>query len=288
MVPSMPQANPLAAFMRQPKIYISLPSDGEFYPPGSLIPTETGQFPVYSMTAKDELLLNVPDALMNGQAIVDVIQHCMPNIKNAWHVPNIDLDMILLAMRLATYGELMVTPVKVNDDVEFDYQVDLRIVMDALTSQISWDPIVPVNDEMTVYVRPLNYRQMTKTALQTFETQKIIQAVNDEKMSEDDRLQVFKDSFKKLSDVTVGMVADSIYRIDTAMGSTDNPAFIREFIDNADKDVFNVIQKHIERYKEKNTIKPIIVDVTEDMRARGVTGDTIEIPLTFDPSTFFA
>jgi len=284
----MPQANPLAAFMRQPKIYISLPSDGEFYPPGSLIPTETGQYPVYSMTAKDELLLNVPDALMNGQAIVDVIQNCMPDIKNAWHVPNIDLDMILLAMRLATYGELMVTPVKVNDDVEFDYQVDLRIVMDALTSQISWDPIVPVNDEMTVYVKPLNYRQMTKTALQTFETQKIIQAVNDEKMSEDDRLQVFKDSFKKLSDVTVGMVADSIYRIDTAMGSTDNPEFIREFIENADKDVFNVIQKHIERYKEQNTIKPIVVDVTEDMRARGVTGDTIEIPLTFDPSTFFA
>jgi hypothetical protein len=288
MVPSMPQPNPLAAFMRQPKVYISLPSDGEFYPPGSLIPTETGQFPVYSMTAKDELLLNVPDALMNGQAIVDVIQNCMPNIKNAWHVPNIDLDMILLAIRLATYGELMVTPVKVNDDVEFDYQVDLRIVMDALTGQISWDPIVPVNDEMTVYVRPLNYRQMTKTALQTFETQKIIQAVNDEKMSEDDRLQVFKDSFKKLSDVTVGMVADSIYRIDTAMGSTDNPEFIREFIENADKDVFNVIQKHIERYKEQNTIKPIVVDVTEDMRARGVTGDTIEIPLTFDPSTFFA
>ena len=288
MVQNLPQANPLAAFMRQPKIYISLPSGGEFYPPGSLIPTETGQLPVYSMTAKDELLLNVPDALMNGQAIVDVIQNCMPNIKNAWHVPNIDLDMILLAMRLATYGELMVTPVKVNDDVEFDYQVDLRIVMDALTSQISWDPIVPINDEMTVYVKPLNYRQMTKTALQTFETQKIIQAVNDEKMSEDDRLQVFKDSFKKLSDVTVGMVADSIYRIDTAMGSTDNPAFIREFIENADKDIFNVIQKHIERYKEQNTIKPIIVDVTEDMRARGVTGDTIEIPLTFDPSTFFA
>jgi hypothetical protein len=284
----MPQPNPLAAFMRQPKIYISLPSGGEFYPPGSLIPTETGQFPVYSMTAKDELLLNVPDALMNGQAIVDVIQNCMPNIKNAWQVPNIDLDMILLAMRLATYGELMVTPVKVNDDVEFDYQVDLRIVMDALDSQISWDPIVPINDEMTVYVRPLNYRQMTKTALQTFETQKIIQAVNNEKLSEDDKLTVFRDSFKKLSDVTVGMIADSIYRIDTAMGSTDNPAFIREFIENADKDIFNMIQKHIEQYKEQNTIKPIVVDVTEDMRARGVTGDTIKIPLTFDPSTFFA
>jgi len=288
MVPNMPQPNPLAAFMRQPKIYISLPSGGEFYPPGSLIPTETGQFPVYSMTAKDELLLNVPDALMNGQAIVDVIQNCMPNIKNAWQVPNIDLDMILLAMRLATYGELMVTPVKVNDDVEFDYQVDLRIVMDALDSQISWDPIVPINDEMTVYVRPLNYRQMTKTALQTFETQKIIQAVNNEKLSEDDKLTVFRDSFKKLSDVTVGMIADSIYRIDTAMGSTDNPAFIREFIENADKDIFNMIQKHIEQYKEQNTIKPIVVDVTEDMRARGVTGDTIKIPLTFDPSTFFA
>ena len=107
--------NPLSMFMRQPKIYIRLPSGGEFWPEGSLEATETGEYPVYSMTAKDELILKVPDALMNGQAIVDVIQNCIPNVKNAWHAPNIDLDVLLIAIRIATYGEMMTTPITFNN-----------------------------------------------------------------------------------------------------------------------------------------------------------------------------
>jgi hypothetical protein len=91
--------NPLAGFMRQPKIYIKLPSGGEFWPAGSLDRTENGEYPVYSMTAKDELMLKVPDALMNGQAVVSVIEHCVPNIKNAWHTPNLDLDVVAAAQK---------------------------------------------------------------------------------------------------------------------------------------------------------------------------------------------
>ena len=97
--------------MRQPKIYIKLPSNGEFWPQGSIQPTETGEYPVYSMTAQDELRLKIPDALMNGQAMVDVIENCIPNIKNAWVMHNIDMDIILIAIRIATYGEKMKLPI---------------------------------------------------------------------------------------------------------------------------------------------------------------------------------
>jgi len=287
MVSNPQKPNPLAAFMRQPKIYISLPSQGNFYPDGSLEMSETGQFAVYSMTAKDEMLLNVPDALMNGQAVVEVIQNCVPAIKNAWHVPSIDMDLILLSIRLATYGELMKTPVKVSDEVEFDYQVDLRIVMDSLLQNISWDPVVPINDELTVFVKPLNYRQMTKTALQTFETQKIIQAVNDDNLNEDQKQEIFKNSFIRLTDVTMGTVINSIFKIDTVHGSVDDRDFIKEFIENADKEIFNKIQQHLEILKDQNQIRPIVVDVTDEMRELGVSGEKIEVPLTFDPSTFF-
>jgi hypothetical protein len=33
---SQQKKNPLTSFYRQPKIYVKLPSKGEFYPPGSL------------------------------------------------------------------------------------------------------------------------------------------------------------------------------------------------------------------------------------------------------------
>ena len=279
--------NPLSMFMRQPKIYIRLPSNGEFWPEGSLEMSETGEFPVYSMTAKDELMLKIPDALMNGQAIVDVIQHCVPNIKNAWHTPTIDLDILLIAIRLATYGEMMTTPIKFKDDLELEYQMDLRVVMDRLMTQIVWDPVVPVNENLTVFIKPLNYKQLSSAALQTFETQKIMQVVNDDSTSEDTKVKLFKESFKKLSDSTMATIADSIAKIESIGGSTDDPAHIREFVDNADKEIFKKIQSRIEELRDINTIKPMSVQVTDEMRAQGIEGDVINVPITFDPSTFF-
>jgi len=280
-------ANPLSMFLRQPKIYIRLPSNGEFWPAGSLEASETGEYPVYSMTAKDELMLKVPDALMNGQAVVDVIQHCMPNIKNAWNTPNIDIDMVLIAIRLATYGEMMTTPVKFGNDLELEYQIDLRVLMDSLMNQITWDPVVPINDELTVFVKPLTYKQISAAAIKTFETQKIMQVVNDDKISEDDKIKLFKESFKNLSDATLGSISDSISRIDSSNGSTDNSEHIAEFVENIDKDIFNKIQNHLEQLRDANAIRPMNVAVTDEMREKGVTGDTIDVPITFDPSTFF-
>jgi hypothetical protein len=285
--PTTIQANPLTSFMRQPKIYIRLPSEGEYWPSGSLAPSETGDYPVYSMTAKDELMLKVPDAVMSGQAVVDVIQHCIPHIKNAWNVPSIDLDIILIAIRIATYGEQMTTPIMINGEDELEYSMDLRIIMDALMSSITWDPVVPINEQLTVFVRPMNYKQLSESAVQTFETQKMLQIANNTTMSEDEKVKAFKESFNKLTNVTIGIVEKSIFRIDSSDGSTDNPKHIKEFVENVDKEVFNKIQNHLDTLKDANSIKPVQVTVNEDMRARGITEDVIEVPLVFDPATFF-
>lgn len=281
------QHNPLISFMRQPKIYIRLPSNGEYWADGSLALSETGEYPVYSMTAKDELMLKVPDAVMNGQAIVEVLQHCLPNIKNAWMVPSIDLDVILIAIRLATYGEKMTTPINFGDDEELEYTVDLRTIMDDLQSQITWNPVVPINENLTVFVRPMNYKQISENALKTFETQKIMQIANNDAMDEETKLSAFKESFKKLTEVTIGMVQAGIYRVDSSEGTTDNPVFIKEFVDNVDKDIFNAVQTHIEKLKENNAIRPLRIAVSDEMRLKGFQGEYVEVPLVFDPATFF-
>ena len=95
--------NPLANYMRQPKIYIRLPSQGKYWPDNSIIIPETGEFPVYSMTAKDELSFKTPDALMNGQAMVDVIHSCMPTIKNAFNCSSkaCSFNLFAIASRLS-------------------------------------------------------------------------------------------------------------------------------------------------------------------------------------------
>jgi hypothetical protein len=287
MVSSVPASNnPLSSFMRQPKVYIRLPSNGNYWPDGSISVVETGEYPVYSMTAKDELMLKIPDALMNGQAVVDVIQNCMPNILNAWDTPVIDLDIILIAIRLATYGSTMDTPIKIGS-LDLEYSVDLNVIMDTLINQITWNPVVPINADITIFVKPLTYKDLTSVNVQSFETQKIMSLVNDDNVSEEDKIKLFQDSFKKLSNYTIDTIVKSIQKIDTNQGSTDDPGFIADFINNSDKEIFNAVQKHIEQLSDINKIKPLQVSVTDEMREAGVTGDVLEVPLTFDPSTFF-
>ena len=280
--------NPLSGFMRQPKIYIKLPSGGEFWPAGSLNKTENGEYPVYSMTAKDELMLKVPDALMNGQAVTSVIEHCVPNIKNAWHVPNIDLDVILIAIRIATYGEIMTVPVVVGEDTDLEYSLNLNLLMDTLMGQIKWETAIPVSPDLTVHIRPINYKQMTESALKTFETQRIFDAVNSQNLSDAEKSKVFNESFDKLNQITIGIVNNSVFAIESSAGTTDNPAHIQEFMENTDKEIFDTVKKQIETQRENNSIKPLKIQTTDQMREAGVAEDEIEIPLVFDASYFFA
>ena len=104
---AMPKKNPLSGFFRQPKIYVRLPSKGKFYPDGSLDASADGQYPVYAMTAKDELMFKTPDALLSGQSTVELIKSCIPAILDPWSMPSIDLDFALIAIRIATYGDKM-------------------------------------------------------------------------------------------------------------------------------------------------------------------------------------
>jgi len=97
----------LSRYIRQPQIYITLPSGGKYWPAGSLEMPINGEIPVLSMSSYDELVLKTPDALMNGQSVVDIIQSCIRNIKDAWAMPVVDLDYCLIAIRIASYGESM-------------------------------------------------------------------------------------------------------------------------------------------------------------------------------------
>jgi hypothetical protein len=285
--PFQPRINPLANYMRQPKIYITLPSQGEFWPKGSIDFPENGELPVFSMTARDELLFKTPDALMNGQAVVDVIQSCIPAIKDAWATPNIDLDTILIAIRLATYGEKMPFTHKVpviNEEVE--YEIDLRMLLDQQHNN-QWIEQVAISPEFIIYVKPLTYRHMTQTNIKSFETTRILNMVNDENISDEKKLEMFNTSFTSLTKVTVDLMSSSIYKIVTDTGEVTDARYISEFINNADKEIFDVVQKHLSALKENNELKPLKFETTEEHRAAGAP-ETYEIPINFNDSDFFA
>ncbi len=279
--------NPLSRHFRQPKLYIRLPSNGNFYPPGTLELTHNMEFPVYAMTAKDELRFKTPDALLNGQSTVDVIQSCMPNIKNAWAVPSIDIDAILIAIRLATYGEKM----EINTTVpvikeERKYDLDLRTLLDGLAST-EYDNLV-VSGDFKIEIAPLSYKHFTDSALKTFEERRIIKVLDDDSLTELERLQRFNESFTRLTDLNISIVTKSVVSVQYGdeMPVT-NPEFIREFFDNADKDVYKALIEHVDVQRKKFVIKPLLAHTTAEEQERGAPA-TFEVPILFDQSNFFA
>jgi hypothetical protein len=279
------EQNPLRKYFRQPKVYITLPSRGEFYQEGVLEMTENKEFPVFAMTAKDELIIKTPDALLNGQATVDVIQSCIPNIKHAWQMPSVDLDACLVAIRIATYGESLDITTKVpvlGEDRQFT--VDLRQVLNKLVTP-TFDYKLKIGD-ISVELRPLTYKEFTETNLKTFEEQRIFQLVNDDELDDAERLNRFGQSFKKLTDLTVGMLTKSIAKLTIGDEEVTNPTFINEFIDNVDKEFFKSITDHLEKQRKKFAIEPIKVESNEEDVAAGVP-KTWEVPITFDQSNFF-
>jgi len=279
--------NPLSKYFRQPKIYLKLPSRGNYYPQGALQMTESGELPVYAMTAKDELLFKTPDALMNGEATVEVIKSCIPAIKNPWAMPSIDADAVLIAIRLATYGEKLEITTKVpGTGTSKDFEIDLRLLLDKLIN-FEYQPFVVVNEEITIELRPTTYKEFTENSLKTFEEQRIFRIVNDDTIPDDKKLQAFANSFKKLTDLTINLVVNSVAAIDTPEGKVTNRIHINEFFANADKETFDKILKHLELMKEQTTIKPMKIQATEEEIAEGAPAE-YEIPITFDQSNFFA
>jgi hypothetical protein len=286
-LPQQPKTNPLAGLMRKPKLAVRLPSNGKFWPKGSLKTSETGEYAVYSMTAKDEILLKNPGTQTGGQAVVSVIQSCIPDIVNAWETPGLDLDTILIAIRVATYGPTLKTPVEVNGLITY-VDIDLLAVLDNILTTGIWDEQLILDNGMVIFLKPLPYKQISKAGIEATETQKIMNVVNDEKLSEDKKLELFKESFVKLTDITIGVVAESIFKIITDDGTTvEDPKFISEFIQQCDRDVFNQIRVRMNELGEKVSIKPVIVSATEEMIANGSSAE-IEVPITFNSDTFFA
>ena len=164
-------ANPLAKHFRQPTIYIKLPSGGAWNAEETLKNTENGELPVYPMTALDEIAYRTADALFNGSAVADVIKSCMPNILDPWQISSADLDTILVAIRIASYGhEMDFTSKCPKCEESNDFSIDLREIMDKIKMPDFSEPVI-IGD-ITVYFKPLTYKDQTIITLHSSKIKK--------------------------------------------------------------------------------------------------------------------
>ncbi len=279
-------SNPLNKYFRQPAIYITLPA-GNDYSPQVIEPTATGELPVMPMTAKDEIKFKTPDALMNGQGVVEVIQSCIPNIKDAWQIKSYDVDTILVAIRIATYGETM--DINFNVPVineQSSHTLNLPAILDQIKTQ-KINHIIKLKDGLTIETRPLTYKDLTSTSLQTFQQQKIYSTVQASEMSDEEKVKRFDQSFKALTELNSSVLLKNISRITTPEGvEVTDPDQIKEFVENVNTTMITELQDELTKIRLQGAVQPLQMKATEDQIKKGVPTSYL-VPITFDTANFF-
>jgi hypothetical protein len=272
--------NPLRQFFRQPAIYLKLPSAGRFWPAASLDLPTNGEVPVYPMTAIDEITYRTPDALFNGQAVISVIESCVPAIKNAWHMPNIDLSPVLIAIRIASYGhEMNLNTTCPACSHEEEYSVDMRTMLDQLRSP-NFAEALNYGD-LEIIFKPVTYEQQNQSSIAQFEQQKILSVLPTSELTEEEKMTRLSQSMKIITDLTINIVGQSITAIKTPNTAVTDSAQIEEFLRNCESKIYNQIRDHVISLRQQSEIPPLTIKCTE-------CNNKYSQPVDLDIANFFA
>lgn len=270
-------------YNRRPPTYVSLPSGGKHYAiPPKL--TVDGELAVYPLTAKQELLLKSPDSLLNGESMFQVLKHVAPDIQDPYQVPLCDLEAILIAMRLVSYGptldvDLSCPKCKQNNVRTVNLQQFI-----AKVQPLADKYTVKLPNDLVVYLRPRNIKQNIQESLVTLEQERMVLSVSDETKSVEERAELYNKSMAYLTEKSVQNLAGYIYKVETPDGkSFDDHATIYEWVDQISIDEFKLIDAQVKKIDQAGIDTKIKV-VCENEECKNEFEDRLQ----FDPSRFFA
>lgn len=273
--------NPLSKYFRQPSIYIRLPSEGRYWHSDDLDMPVTGELPVYPLTTRDEVILKTPDALMNGSGVVDVIHSCCPHIKNAWGMPSVDVDTVLIAIRIASYGHSMDFSANCpHCAAENSYDKDLRDCLAAIRMPDYSEPLYL--NELEIMIKPQAFFTSNKMNQINFEEQKMLKAIENIDLDAEVRNKEIHSSMTRLIDIGIDNLTASTEFIASVIDGNEvrDPKFIREFYTNADSATVKAIQEKISELSTQAGIPPFPVACAECSKP-------FEVPVEFNYTNFF-
>ena len=249
------QNNPLKQYFRRPSIYLKLPSGGKLYPPGVVNIPESGELPVFPMTAIDEISAKTPDALYNGTAMADIIRSCIPDIKDPWAINSIDLDAVLIAIRSAAGGNDMSISSECPSCKEIaDYAVNLVGILSQLKAA-DYEKELTIND-LSIKFRPLSYKEMNEAGTTQLEAQRIFLMLEKEE-NEALRASKTQEALKFITDVTMRILSQTITHIRTPSAFVEEREYILDFLKNCDRDTYISIRDYNSQLKAQTEIKPL-------------------------------
>ena len=274
----------LKDFYRTPKIYIQLPSSGEFYDSDVIDWPETNELPVYAMTPKDDMIIRNPDALLNGDAVVQLVKSCVPLIKKPEEIIAPDMELILVAIRAASEKDRSVTVDQNCPECEHEnsFSLDLSVAVQDFES-IAELKESTLSNGLIIGVKPANYLYSIKTAKAMIEQANLLSNLSQGQFENDEnKLKKVGEAVNKLAQFNYGVLVNSVKYVkipdsDTVVDDYDE---IVEFIDNVEAKIGKEIDAAVSSVNNGG-INKIHKTACENCEHE------FEIPVDFDPVTFF-
>jgi len=247
--------NPLSQYFRSPALHVTLPSQGKFYARDALETTEDNQYPVLPLSRQDELVYLSAGA--DVLSIASIIASCVPNIKDVKKMPVIDVDKLLVAVRIASQGSVLQdTATCTNCETENPITVDLNQVLDRFESPDYSQPLT-IND-LQVYFRPIIYQQANANVTNGLDEQAIADAIDDT-VDPAIRTRQIEQLLEKIRSMSTAVLSQHILYIQTPAARVDNSAHITDWLNNCEKSVYIQLQQHIVSIKQQTELQPVSV-----------------------------
>lgn len=270
--------NPLLNFARKPEVYVKLPSRGIFYDDNMITNwTINGEIAVYPMTPKDELMLLNPDSLLSGESNIQIIESCVPAIKNPRKLVYPDANVLLLAIQKATYGDDLIMNVSCPNcyekasDLETKEEIeeaekngDLlirpqenKLSIESLLESITYideeDTVFKTEDGLEIYFTPTLLEDKLKYGLINFNNEKLINFYKNYNFEEYATDEDKRESASKLLGVykninTYGneMITNDIIKVKLPDGGyVENKEMILEYVSNCKSSIITQLHKKI-------------------------------------------
>lgn len=279
---TMQNTNPLSAYFRQAGSYTKLPSGGRYQPEGNIGFLANGTIPITAMRAKDEFLLKNPDALVSGQAVIELIKSCAPSVVNPELLPNCDLNVIILAIRASSFGDTFSIDVecpKCEHSLSYDVEIDHML---ATWKDLPEDMSYRFNDEVVLNLRPSIVKEDNALSIEVFGLNMQMKNIAENALlSEADKKEQISKIVSKMQDIALDYTANMVDSVITPNGVITEREHIDEFMKNIDRKQSSAINDKLKEINSAGIENEIELECDR-------CGHHFKSDIELDPSSFFA
>lgn len=276
--------NPLLDYARKAELSVKLPSDGNWYTSDIVKLNPLKEVEVYPMLPKDELTLVNPDALLSGQAIINIIKSCVPSIIKPELILYPDLNVLLLAIKAATYGDELkleitcphcleikeqlkdkpeeITKLEKENKICFhpqSFTYSCREILERI-NLLKNEYIINTENRLKIFIGPNTAEDKNLFSLLNFKEKSILKQFKDYKFDDDnqtekdriDFMSTVSGIYMNISEIGNKIVTSGIKKVELPDGSfVDDKKLIYEFVSQSSASFVSEIHTKI---KELNDI----------------------------------